>query len=775
MNCKNLHLILAFLAFALIVLSSPIKRKQCVVKSKKSKDVAEVSDNEPSEVEVTQLPVDEDSESSGEEKTDIPVLDDTELCDTPECRATAERILSNIDQEVNPCDDFYEFACGNWMKTHEIPEDQSSIGSFDNISKQNIKILTDILNGEYQERKDLTKEQQKVDREIYNELTNLFKTCMNTDGINEKGKEPLDKLLEELKIHNEKADYSKVDELTDLLVKLHSHGVNVLFDHEIFSDNDDPKLNVFYIQQAEMTLPSKEYYENQDIYPAYQEAIHDMLKNVFPEKSEEEIQKLAGAVFDFESKLAKISISGQEVQSAYYSPEEHKRLNIETIGETYKFINWKKYFEDILAHFKIEKKFNKSIPIVDVTHTYFEQLEALLKETDSETLAAFAEWNVISKYSRFIGDDVRAPMKKLNKVLTGVEGDGPRNDYCINSILEGTMGMAAGKLFIDRAFGGDSKKIAESIIENVREAMVKRIPNMSWLDEQTAEYAVLKAKDIEKMIGYPDYINDPVELAKDYKGLEISADDFFSNVANSNEFNIGKTLATVFEPVKFEEWQMTPQTVNAYYEPTRNQIVFPAGILQIPFFESSNPGYLNYGGFGAVAGHELTHAFDNSGKDYDMDGKYNSWWTNSTDIQFNELAKCFIDQYSSFYIEDKSGKKYNVNGELTLGENLADNGGVDRAYEAWKLSLEQEGAKENNKLLPGLTKYNQDQLFYIAFGQIWCTKRRPEMALKRVQTDVHSPPQFRVNGVISNSKKFSEVFNCPADAKMNPKDKCVIW
>ncbi|ORX64699.1 hypothetical protein BCR32DRAFT_330535 [Anaeromyces robustus] len=338
------------------------------------------------------------------------------------------------------------------------------------------------------------------------------------------------------------------------------------------------------------------------------------------------------------------------------------------------------------------------------------------------------------------------------------------------------MGMATGRLFVEKAFSSDSKEMVEDMIDNIKEAMIKRIPEMEWLDKPTAEYAMKKTEVIGKMIGYPDYINDPTELAKKYEGLESFGEDFFTNIINAIIIKVSNELKSIFEPVSLGSWKMNPQITEAYNDFVRNRIVFPAGILQNPIFDPHNPSYLNYGSFGSVAGHELTHAFDNNGRLFDIEGKFNSWWTNSTDIKFQELAQCFVDEYSSFTIEDKNGKKYNVNGEKTLGENLADNGGVSRAYEAWKISNEKDiNTKENNKLLPGLTKYSQDQLFFIAFGQLWCSKKLPEIAVRDLYNKPHSPLNLRVNGVIYNSQLFAEVFNCPADAPMNLKNKCSIW
>ncbi|ORX68078.1 zincin [Anaeromyces robustus] len=734
MNCKNLHLILSFLAFSFLVTSSPINKKVVKIgKCKTSEDKATANVNT------------------------------NDICNTPECKTIAEDILNSINEDIDPCDNFYEFACGNWIKSHEIPPDQTAIGSMSNINKENINMIIEILNGEYKPNESLTEEQQKVDKDNFTQIQNLFKSCMDTDAIDAKGIEPLVKLLKELNINNKDVDYTEDKYLTDLLVKLRSYGSAVFFDYMIESDIRYSSRKAFYIYQSGMGL-TREFYEYEEVVPIYKKTIHDMFANIFNEKSEEEIEKITASVYDLEEKIAKISLTGQG------------RFNIETISEAYPYIDWKAFFTNIFEKFNINKEFNNDITIIDVTSSYFEKLGDILKNTDNETLTAFAEWIIIRQYSDIISNEYKAPLKEITKVLTGIEDDIERNEYCINSILGSYMGMATGKLFIEKGFVGNSKEIAESIIDNIKEAMVKRIPNMTWLDEPTAEYAVNKTLAINKMIGFPDYITDPIELAKDYEGLKSFGDDFFTNIMNLITFNIGDNLKSFFEPIKSDDWVMAPQTVNAYYQPLNNQIVFPAGILQKPIFNYHSPSYLNYGVFGAVAGHELTHAFDNNGKKYTIEGNYENWWTDSTNEEFNELTQCFVDEYSSFSIEDENGVKHYVNGTSTLAENLADNGGVDRAYEAWKISIEKDvNAKENNKLLPGLTKYTQDQLFFIAYGQFWCTKPRPEIAANYINEEVHSPPIYRVNGVAYNSQRFAKIFNCPTNSPMNPEKKCVIW
>jgi len=280
--------------------------------------------------------------------------------------------------------------------------------------------------------------------------------------------------------------------------------------------------------------------------------------------------------------------------------------NLRSLTENYPNINWREYFAKRFDAYDIKDAVKEDSLIVMDAPQYFEGLSSILKEADVDTLSAYAEWHVIKVYGKYIKEDLQEPLKRLRKVLTGAKIDPPRSEYCVR-IVDGVMGMAASKLFIEKAFAGDSKEAAEKTIEYIKESMSHRIPQMSWIDRQTRNLAIRKVFSLTDKIGYPDFVMDPKKVTEEYDGLTISEDDFFTNIINSNHFDIGKNLKDIKKPVDRSKWEMTPQTVNAYYNPPMNEIVFPAGILQSPFFSAKDPYYLNYGGIGAVVGHELIH------------------------------------------------------------------------------------------------------------------------------------------------------------------------
>ncbi|CAG8656174.1 33399_t:CDS:2, partial [Racocetra persica] len=314
------------------------------------------------------------------------------------------------------------------------------------------------------------------------------------------------------------------------------------------------------------------------------------------------------------------------------------------------------------------------------------------------------------------------------------------------------------------------------MITSIKKAFVNRLPDLDWLDDKTRKLAVEKVDAIIQKIGYPTKspnTSDPISLQDYYRNVKFDQDDYFGNLLSSHLWASDILWKEVGKPVNRDSWYMSPQTVNAYYNPTGNEIVFPAGILQFPFFSSKAPEYINYGAIGAVIGHELTHGFDNNGRQYDATGRLTQWWSNATIENFKEKAECFVDQYSSYTINDTKGEPVHLNGRLTLGENLADNGGLREAYDAWYTRYKNDSDREyNNYLLPGFDNLTREQLFFIAYGHSWCSKIRPETA---VHTDPHSPPAWRVNGVLRNSPKFSEVFKCKPGSKMNPVKKCALW
>ncbi|KAI9486799.1 MAG: hypothetical protein EXX96DRAFT_474168 [Benjaminiella poitrasii] len=405
----------------------------------------------------------------------------------------------------------------------------------------------------------------------------------------------------------------------------------------------------------------------------------------------------------------------------------------------------------------------------------------LLGKENSRTLQAYFSWKVISAYADALGDEVRAPIRRLNSKLIGTNPKSikPRWDTCLDEV-NNALGFLAGRYYVIDKFGGNAKERADEFVNSIKEVFLKRLPSLEWIDDKTREKAVEKVDKLIRKVGYPDTSPDimsPVSLSEYYGDLNMKSDDYFENYVNARKFEVLEEWRQVGKTPDRSKWLMNPQEVNAYYNPSFNEIVFPAGILQNPFFGSNYPDYLNYGGIGVVVGHELTHGFDNMGRHFDAEGRLVQWWTNETSVQFDEKANCFVKQYNNFTMVDEKGKAIHVNGKFTLGENLADNGGLGEAYVAWKQRYDSDkGSKRfNNVRLPGLDDLTPEHLFFVNFGRVWCNKVTPAQAKKGVLTDEHSPAKWRVNGAVQNSNYFAEVFQCPVGSPMNPAHKCELW
>lgn len=349
----------------------------------------------------------------------------------------------------------------------------------------------------------------------------------------------------------------------------------------------------------------------------------------------------------------------------------------------------------------------------------------------------------------------------------GTTDDDPRWQECLN-VAYGYLGMPFSLLYVDETFEGESKKSAEEMIHDIREVFLTNLENLDWMDEETKRKAKEKALAVRENIGYPDSLRNKTALALDFKGFDVKKDQYFKNIVRANEFYNLKRYANLGKPVDKDRWAMLPATVNAYYSATENKIVFPAGILQKPFYDHRFPKALNYAGIGVVVGHEITHGFDNSGRLFNKDGNLADWWSNKSIEAFKNKAKCLEDQYSNYTFHS-----LNLNGEQTLAENIADNAGIKQAFQAYQNWKRRRGRPE--PYLPGMKDFTNEQIFFLGFAQIWCLKSRPSAVERLVTFSSHSPGKFRVIGSLSNFDEFAKAYKCPKGSQMNPEKKCSVW
>ncbi|SPO25443.1 related to Endothelin-converting enzyme 1 [Ustilago trichophora] len=584
--------------------------------------------------------------------------------------------------------------------------------------------------------------------------------------------------------------------LTEALAWAHSRGLPAFFELTIDGDAvKDPTAATPWFFPSGLGLPDQAYYEDKDEVAFYKKVVSDGLGvydkelkhstdgKVFMKKKKGDkkhddkprppLAPLADQVVEFERHLADITPDSEEIYDpvASYNP-----INSTVLPYTFSSISWPAYFSALTV--RTPERVILSSP------KFVTSLDALISRTKTEVLEAYLVWAAIRELGTALGPNVklRAAAERLERYSKGVDADAKedRETVCLGD-LNAALGFMAGRYFVREAFKGDSKKRVEEIIYSVIGAFKSRLPELDWLDEKTRKKAEEKADAIRVMVGYPNSPNttDAVSVANFYADLPVDASNYFANRLASSTRMAKRDWAQVGRKLDRELWDMFPAEVNAEYSPQGNYILFPAGIMQPPYFHVSWPSYLQRGAFGAVAGHELSHAFDPDGRLYDKNGYLRDWWTEATAHEFQERQTCLANQYHSYTVSDGKGGELHLRSNFTKGEDVADAGGLAQSYRAWKDELAAGGevVEAANALLPGLG-YTREQLFFISYGVSWARNIRTSEQVKRIRTDPHSPTKYRVNGVLVNSPEFAEAFGCKAGRDRmaaGPKDRCSIW
>ena len=589
---------------------------------------------------------------------------------------------------------------------------------------------------------------------------------MDIDTINKKSNKPILNLLHELEIYENKNTYNTVKGLTNLIINLHNRSIPIFFDiSNIIVDSD---LYQFSISENGSNINNEEF----DFFDTkYRKYVNDTLELIFKKAKNRNIVAMTNTIVNFEYQLSTI----------HFKSNNKQQMTIKELSEKYSYIDWMTYIKKIFKHHKINEKINLETTIYNSSPEYFAALDNIISKFSKKELAYYAEWFVIRNFINYLSDDIKKPNDDFEFEHFGRHPrEMTRIDFCDEKI-DNMMGMPLGKYFADIVFTDKVKEDANHTISNIKQAMINRIPQLYWLDEEAKDEAIEKVLNIVDRIGLPEYLSDPKQLNEKYNSLKTSSSDYFTNMINYDFYSLNKNMKLYKTKYEDETWFFTPQSLNAYYDITDNSMNFPVGIFQDPNYHAPDPDYMNYGSIGMVVGHELSHAFDIYGRIFDANLNFRDWWSVESSDKFDELSQCFIKQYSKFHAIDENNSEIYIDGYETLNENLADNGGIARAFEAWKISVENDLnidpqlVKEHNPLLPGLSKYTYEQLFYIAFGQEWCSNASIKYITNQIYKDEHSPSKFRVNGVVMNSEHFARVFNCPINSPMNPKEKCTLW
>ena len=657
--------------------------------------------------------------------------------------------LDLVDSGIDPCTNFYQYSCKKWIAANPIPADQASWGHGAKLALWNQFVLRDVLEKASADNPGRSAINQKIG--------DYYAACMDESAIDAKGLAQLKPELDRIdSLHN-------ISELGALLAHLHaitfrlapdseSGSTTAIFGFSSSQDLDDASKVVAAADQGGLGLPDREYYFRDDAKSVEQrQQYEDHIRNTFHLLGEGEAASAADAkvVLAMETALAKASMD--LVKRRDPANLNHKLTAQELRALTPAF-SWDEYLKGIhapaTAHYLV------------TSPEFFKAVNQLLTTESLDHWKAYLRWNFAHHSSGLLSTSFADERFDFyGRKLTGQKQQRPRWRRC-TQYIDHDLGEALGQAYVERTFGADGKARMLKLVHALEGALQTDIESVDWMTPATKKQALVKLHAFLEKIGYPDQW-------RDYSSLTIVRGDALGNAYRSGEFELARQLAKIGKPVDRGEWNMTPPTVNAYYDGQLNSINFPAGILQPPYFDKKADDAANFGAIGSVIGHEMTHGFDDQGRKFDANGNFRDWWTDADGKEFERRAQCVADEYSSF----EAVPGVHVNGKLTLGENTADNGGIRIALMALREMLKEEG-KNSSEKDDGFTV---EQRFFLAFGQSWCANLSPEMLRLLAQTNPHSPPEFRVNGVVSNMPEFQQAFGCKKGQPMVRENACRVW
>ena len=641
--------------------------------------------------------------------------------------------VTSMDRTIDPCVDFFAYSCGGWIKRNPIPPDQATWDTYSKMQDENLGRLRGILESAAAP----DPKRNTVDQKI----GDYYASCTDEKAIDGKGADPLKPSLQRI------AKISSKAEIADAAATLVDD--NILFRFESIQDFRDANQVIANTDQGGLGLPDRDYYTKDDAksvelrkqYLAHVQKMFELLGDK-PETAAAEAQ----TVMRIETALAKGSMTRVERRDPKALDHKMTSAELETLSPEFR---WQIYFAKVGM---------PSLPSLNVTApTFFKTMSEELQKESLADWKTYLRWHVVHADASHLS----APFLNENfafygKTLRGQQELKPRWKRC-TEYVDNDLGEALGQAYVKKYFSPEAKQKALKIVKEIQTAMEQDINGLPWMSPATKQQALAKLHGMANKIGYPD-------KWRDYSKLEIVRGDELGNVERARKFEFDRQLAKIGKPVDRGEWGMTPPTVNAYYDPQMNDINFPAGVLQPPAFDPNSDAAPNYGDTGGTIGHELTHGFDDEGRQFDAQGNLRDWWTDEDGKEFVKRASCISDQYSTYTIIDD----IKINGKLTLGEDVADLGGLLLAYAAWK-----DDAK--GQTLDPIDDLTPDQRFFVGYGQSWCGQTRDETKRLRATVDPHSPEKYRTNGVVSNMPQFQEAFHCKAASPMVNQNRCSVW
>ncbi len=642
---------------------------------------------------------------------------------------------SNMDMTANPCIDFYQYACGTWMANNPIPADQSTWSIGNELRDRNREVLHEIL-----EKASVSDPNRSA---VEQKIGDFYASCMDEPAIDKFGIKPLEPELKRIDATKSK------DAILDAMVQLQRIGVGALFEFSPEPDAKNSTQMIAHVDQGGVGLPDRDYYLKDDpksvkLREEYLAHVRKMLELA----GESFAKATAGsqAVLRIETDLAKGSL---DLVSRRDPNQVYHKISVKDLAALSPSIDWPNYFAAMGAPSFTD--LNVSVP------EFFKALDVVLKNSSVAELKTYLRWHLLHSEAPFLAKAfVDENFRFFGQTLTGATELEPRWKRCVEA-TDGDLGFALGQKYAEQAFPPEAKARVLAMVQEIEKMLGEDIQSLDWMTPATKQQALVKLRSVTNKIGYPD-------KWRDYSSVTIMRGEVVGNDERATEFAVRSKLSKIGQPMDRSEWDMTPPTVNAYYDGQHVDINFPAGILQPPIFDNRRDAAVNYGAIGSVIGHELTHGFDDRGRQFDAQGNLRNWWTQEDAAEFEKRAECFIKEYSAFI----SVGDVHLNGTLTLGENAADNGGTRLAFMALMKSLD-------GKPQPKIDGFTPQQRFFLGYGQILCRNVRPERARMLAQTDPHSPGRDRVNGVLGNMPEFRAAFACHEGQPMVHAPACRVW
>uniref|UniRef100_A0A3Q1JFT7 Uncharacterized protein n=1 Tax=Anabas testudineus TaxID=64144 RepID=A0A3Q1JFT7_ANATE len=692
----------------------------------------------------------------------------------PQCRQDCQRkrsllraarfVQSNIDPTIQPCQDFYSFACGGWLRRHGIPEDKLSYGIITAIGEHNEEKLQRLLLEPIRRRG-----QNSAERKV----KEFYRSCVNIQEIDKLGSDPMTEVIDSCGGWDlvgappgaagwEREGAPQRPDIDELLYRTQGvYSTAVFFSLTVNVDDKNSSRNAIRIDQEGLTLPERSLYLGQDedsvkilaAYKALMERLLSMLgAHNATQKSKEIIQ--------LETRLANITVSEYDDQRKDISTM-YNRITLRQLQRIAPSLHWKRLLDRIF-----HDNFSEDEEIVVLATDYIQKVSDIIKTTSKRVLHNYMLWRIVAALSEHLSTAFRSTIHEFSREIDGTEQQLELGRLCLTQANK-HFGMALGALFVQQHFSSQSKAKVQELVEDIKHSLDLRLQELDWMDEATKDAARAKLKHMMVMTGYPDFLLKPELIDQEY-GFDVDEKTYFKNILNSIKFNIKLSVKKIHEEVDKTAWLLPPQALNAYYLPNKNQMVFPAGILQPTLYNPEFPQSLNYGGIGAIIGHELTHGYDDWGGQYDRHGNLKQWWTEDSYRKFQKKAECIVKLYDNFTVYNQR-----VNGRLTLGENIADMGGLKLSYYAYQKWVREHGPE---RPLPGL-KYTHEQLLFIAFAQVqnYCFSLCLQVKSLQLPLSAGATDHRGVIGSVSQFDEFARVFHCPKGCPMNPVDKCSVW